>query len=100
MTTRTEENDEMIPLEVDAGSTETPPHLPPTELTATGRPVRSMRGQLPARYRDILPQAAIAVPAAPLEVHIETQGQEPLPAQDNSGPPRFPPFQFVFRCGD
>ncbi|KAJ4474200.1 hypothetical protein C8R41DRAFT_923964 [Lentinula lateritia] len=53
-----------------------PVHLPaplPEELTAAGRPIRSTRGRLPARYHDILPRGTPAVVTSQIEDQERTQ---------------------------
>ncbi|KAF8830203.1 hypothetical protein HHX47_DHR2000548 [Lentinula edodes] len=50
------------------------PEPVPTEMTAAGRPIRSSRGHLPARYLDVLPQSAPAVGS--LQVENEVQPTE------------------------
>ncbi|KAJ3905176.1 hypothetical protein F5879DRAFT_900027 [Lentinula edodes] len=59
-----------------------PVHLPapsPEELTAAGRPIRSTRGRLPARYHDILPRGTPAVVTSQIEDQERVEQQNSIP---------------------
>ncbi|KAF5393789.1 hypothetical protein D9757_000388 [Collybiopsis confluens] len=78
----------------NSDNTSTFPEQPHEPTAAMGRPIRSNRGRLPARYRDVLPQAAAAPQLNTPFNNNEDNVIEPAPISVAQR------IRFVFRRGD